>query len=302
VNRDDVEAAMREFVSDVLRWCSSSEDDRGLQLKEDWEAVASASADERLFCESAGRMGLDPYAISEWPEGLAEFIDSEIGDRLREPLVRDLFEATEPESAQAVWTWIGEAQAHWKLSAHDALWKASSRFQWASDYGYALATRVRNAANFTEAQPISEIEDVAASLDGFRLTFEDQNDVPSRAVKAVVGWADSATAKIVGPLPQRPDNARFLKARGLYHALNSCPEGARLLTTANTWDQQASRAFAAELLVPREALAAKASTIMDSEDREKFSDEMAREYNVSSKLIEHQMQNQGIWQQVVPGP
>jgi hypothetical protein len=34
-------------------------------LSEEWAAIAGADAEERIFCQTAGRLGLDPYAIDD---------------------------------------------------------------------------------------------------------------------------------------------------------------------------------------------------------------------------------------------
>ena len=61
----------------------------------------------------------------------------------------------------------------------------------------------------------------------------------------------------------------------------------RLVTPANTWDQQASRAFAAEFLAPASALAKHVAGPVSFSDV----DELGDEYRVSSLVIEHQIDN-----------
>ena len=83
---------------------------------------------------------------------------------------------------------------------------------------------------------------------------------------------------------------RFLDARGLYHGLFTCDSSQRLVTRAYTWDQQASRAFAAELLAPREALTSRAPERADRAAVDQF----AQEFGASTKVIENQLENAGV--------
>jgi hypothetical protein len=295
LDRAHVEMEMREFVAEVLRMAEGVNDQRVDQLKRDWEAIVSADVSERQFCEAAGRMGLDPYAVEEWPGGLDDFLAGPIGPRMKEPIVSDFFEATEPENAPKLWQWIRDAQTHLELSGYNTSFTDAPTFYTGKDHGYYLANCVRQAAALPEGTPIENLEGIAKALGGFTLTFAEHNHIPSPSVNAMVGWVGNSLAKIAGPMPAREDNARFLMARGLYQAITGCPAGPRLLTRASTWDQQAGRAFAAELLAPKEALAENVRADMDYEEREAQLSLLAARYKVSTQVVSLQLQNQGIW-------
>ena len=64
----------------------------------------------------------------------------------------------------------------------------------------------------------------------------------------------------------------------------------RLVTKAYTWDQRASRAFAAELLSPADALR---DEVHDGVSPAKV-DELAHKFRVSPWVIEHQLKNHRI--------
>ncbi|MBI4815696.1 MAG: ImmA/IrrE family metallo-endopeptidase [Deltaproteobacteria bacterium] len=87
-------------------------------------------------------------------------------------------------------------------------------------------------------------------------------------------------------IARRPPAARFLTARALHHRLF---HGARptLLTRSNEWSQAASRAFAAELLAPEDALRAElgAGTEIDA---------LSDRFDVAPLVIHHQLQNHGL--------
>jgi Zn-dependent peptidase ImmA (M78 family) len=88
-----------------------------------------------------------------------------------------------------------------------------------------------------------------------------------------------------------PNSQRFLTARSLYHALLTSQNSQRLVTTAHSWDQKAARAFAAELIAPQQALATRIQT---SAADEQIIEELSREFNVSTMVIEWQLVNAGI--------
>jgi hypothetical protein len=88
-----------------------------------------------------------------------------------------------------------------------------------------------------------------------------------------------------------PDSARFLLARALFFVpLLQRGATARLVTKAHTWEQAASRAFAAELLAPADALRAEVGGGVSQEELKA----VASHFQVSSMVIEHQLKNNRI--------
>ena len=84
------------------------------------------------------------------------------------------------------------------------------------------------------------------------------------------------------------------EARALYHATFACGAGPRLLTEARTWDQQASRAFAAELLAPQAELKARFDDGAWAENPEAVVGSLATEYRVSEMIVWLQLKNIGV--------
>ena len=106
----------------------------------------------------------------------------------------------------------------------------------------------------------------------------------------MVGWKDNRDLLIAGPRPSRPDTQRASSTHAA--CITDCsPAGLsqRLVTRAFTWDQQASRAFAAELLAPR---GPRRST-PERADRAAV-EQLAQEFVASSKVIENQLENAGV--------
>jgi Zn-dependent peptidase ImmA (M78 family) len=296
VETQSVMTACLEFVSKVLGWCQDSTDERVDRLKADWDAITNADIEEQSFSRAAGRMGLDPYAIDTWEPGLEEFIVSDIGSRTDDPIVEDLLEATKPASAKDLWNWVSRTEQSFGLTGQPIdLIPLRHRFARAKDQGYYVARELRQSANLGIDVPIKDLESIVGAVTGKSLLFEGHNHVPDRTVFAAVGWSGNSKAIIVGPEPPRDDNKRFLEARGLYQALIGCRQGARLVTRAHTWDQQAARAFAAELLAPQDALAKDVRSDMETDEREEIQRRLADRYQVSTEVIRLQLANQGSW-------
>ena len=84
---------------------------------------------------------------------------------------------------------------------------------------------------------------------------------------------------------------RFRMCKGIYLAWRSGPHGEAAVTTAQTWRQQASRAFAAELLAPADLLKERtAKTGLTPH----LLDRLANEWVCPTQAIVHQAENHGV--------
>ena len=110
---------------------------------------------------------------------------------------------------------------------------------------------------------------------------------PASPIDAMVDRSPSGAAVVVAPADCGFTQERFRLARALFLHHFAAAQGRRLVTAAHTWDQRASRAFAAELLAPAAALARHVGTRISLRDI----DELAEEYQVSPLVIEHQIEN-----------
>lgn len=278
------EDALAEFVSEILRRVDGLCDERVNSLKEYWRAIRGADSEETNFCIAAGRMGLDPYDPSQMRDDVASFLETAVTDP-DVPITRDLTEAAEADSVVEQWSWVQQSKATWKLGPMTkpppipAGGADSSPFQ----HGYRLAAKVRKAAGLDPSAPIPSIENLAEVISAGPFRAHDQNHIPGRNVHAVVGWTGNNEILLAGPRPMRADNQRFLDARGLYHALFACDQSERLVTRAFTWDQQASRAFAAELLAPRTALIDRVPEYASRSTVE----ELAKDFETSTFVIQN---------------
>ena len=109
----------------------------------------------------------------------------------------------------------------------------------------------------------------------------------SRLEAALARSAEGGAVAIVGDAGRAANRFAIARTIFLHHFTASGRTHRRLATEAHTWEQRASRAFAAEFLAPATALSrhlggrASASRI----------DELAHRYGVSSRAIGHQIEN-----------
>lgn len=282
---------LAEFVTEILRRVEELNDERVDQLRVNWRAIRSADVDEASFCAVVARMGVDPYDPSQVPDELAAFVEEAVTDP-EWPLARDLTEATQPDWLASQWSWVQQTKARWQLGPMTmrALASADVAELSPSGQGYRLAAIMRERAGLAPSDPVGCFEDVAHTLAEVPFRSQEENHVPGSGVRAAVGWNDKREIVVAGPRPQRVSSLRFLDARGLYHALFACDRSERLVTDAYTWDQQVSRAFAAEFLAPQAALTARTGGRTDHSKVE----ELANDFGVSPMVIEKQLENAGV--------
>jgi Zn-dependent peptidase ImmA (M78 family) len=292
LTQKEVSEALAQFVNNVLDRVEGITDERVNQLQSQWQAITSADSDEKSFCVTAARMGLHPYDPNEVTDEIADAICAVPGDA-DFPINRDLTEAAKPEVLAEQLRWVERISTELNLNripnsvqmlipsyGNNAIGKPH-------DYGYIVARTIRQHLNLSSSTPIESVPDIAMEVSGKPLVMKDRNHLPGQIIKGIVGWSGDDYAVVAGPNSGREDNKRFLLARGLFHALYSCDVSQRLLTQAITWDQSASRAFAAELLAPQQALAAETGDLADTAQI----DHLAHKFNVSARVVELQLQN-----------
>lgn len=284
--------ALHAFVNGVLARIANSTDERAARLRENWTAITAADSEEAAFCRSAGRLGLDPYRSSNWDASLAVLLETGLGTE--RPIVVDFLEASETATAPEVWKWVSGAEQTANLQKSPRI-EAPPLPSGSNPAitGYVLATKVRALTGLQE-RPLSDLKVAGEALGLGSVALEHQNHLSSTSIRAAVGWRAGKTPIVTGPAPARESSARFLHARGLYHAAYACEQGPRLITDAHTWDQQASRAFAAELLAPQAALVARVESASNGQDSDDLIRNLAKEFRVSELVVEHQLANAGI--------
>lgn len=295
----DAEEGLRVFIRQVVDRLDGINEPRAAKFLDDWNAIVDAEYDERAFCRAAGRLGLDPYRVSEWPDGVLELIEDDVSDDVGSSIAADFLEAIDVRKGigaatpSAVWRWARATGSSLDLRASPSAIAEPSFVGHPAKNAYRIAQDIRRTLDAAGHGPLAELSAVTEKMRIPGLKFESRNHLVSRNVHAAVGWQNGRNPVIAGPAMANDANKRFLEARALYLATFGCQAGPRLVTTAHTWDQKASRAFAAELLAPQAELVARVEQAESTEALNAAVATLAAEYNVSSKVIEHQLENAG---------
>lgn len=288
--------ALKTFIDAVFdRLTPQSHDDEVEDLRTQWQAIQNADADEMEFCQRAGRLGVDPYNPDEMTEDLASFLEA-ISDCCSEPLFDDLADVSSGDAIVSQWQWLKTLNQRWELRPipQSLLGPLPDISESPPQFGYRLADIVRTGHGSHTADSLSSVEILARNALGHELQMVSHHGPWATAsrIRAIVGRTEASNSILsVVPPPRRIESFRFLQARSLYHALVTIRTSERLVTDGYTWDQKASRAFAAELLAPRqEILNAIQESVVDMEVIEN----LAQQFQVSSLVIERQLENAGV--------
>ena len=284
--------ALAQFIDDTLARVRDLDDDRVRDLHSLWQAIRSADRDEIDFCRLAGRFGVDPYNRNEMTAELATFLETEF-KTVDYPLVTDLIDVSYPQTLRQQWQWITQTSAELGMGPHRPEPHVAIPVRGTSPptFGYELARTIRKVVGLSDEAPVDSVESLSRPVLNKTFRVEDRNHLPGTGIKSLIG--QTATGEIISAGPHAPlvESRRFLVSRGMYHAIASTGSSQRLVTGAFSWDQQASRAFAAELLIPQQAIM---NRISRSVADQSLIEALAREYVVSTFVVERQLQNMRI--------
>lgn len=292
---DEVRIGLQDFVSRVVARLNGA-DRRSAQLKQDWSAIVEADQEEIAFCRAAGTLGLDPYQLDDWPAELANLLESGFIESQETEFVADFLQAADAESAVGTWSWIESARRELGLGAspHNLTPPAGAVDSRPWKVGYSRAGAVREALHLDRMSRIDDVREITRHFDLEAMVAAERNHLPTPRINGIVGWQSTKRPVFAGRAATHEQSRRFLHARALYHALYGCGEGPRLETEANTWPQRASRAFAAELLAPQEALVAAVESQPSESVTNVILPDLAYRFGVSDWVIRHQLTNAGI--------
>ena len=298
---DDVREVFRALVESVLKRLGDLGQGNSLAA-EDWASIRDADKEEESFCKAVAQMGMDPYALdpaqTEAVLGIAEGLPGEVLD--------EFFAVTEPREMQADMHNVRQALetarksradiralAELSGSYHDKMRR--SRRPWES--GYRVARTFREQAEL-DGNPLGSFASIGNALNvdpkGIGRVVRDSS-MYLRHIDAVVGYNTKATPSFV--IPAKPEEPkRFAFCRGLYEVLVSSGDAPALVTRARTERQKQNRAFAAEFLLPSEALRERVTRPdIGYEEME----EIASDYGVSVAVVHYQTVNHRIAHPVV---
>ena len=287
----EAEQGLAGAVHSVLDRLEGMQEPEVVALREDWAAVAGATEQERRLCEWSARLGVDPFDPDELTDDLEEALRHDIA-MLDAPLRHDYLDAAEPGTLRRDLEWLRQADA---LAADAGPGQSAettprdSNIHAAHRRGYDCAMALRQHLWPADGQgPIKDLDDALARLGWAQSpsrVLEIESD--SRLEASVTRSRAGAPVAIVGEAGNVGNRFRLARSAYLHHFTGSGLAQRRLVTEAHTFDQRASRAFAAEFLAPRagidERLRGRASPAQI--------EELAAHYDVSSWAIGHQIQN-----------
>jgi hypothetical protein len=293
VATDNVRSEFSSFIGRVLARLS----EKGVkdsEAHEAWERVTSTTKEEEAYCRLIGSLGLSPYVSH--PE--IDTVLERIAGRISESMLTDLCEATNIGSfdrAAELTDSILQALAQSKpVNLHDLL-KAQRPFDAtprAYEWGYRATDTARSALGIAHDDP-----------SGSKAFFERLQFDPNFGIE--VGL-DAGNISLISGAVAREDDAmlvslagtnlahrKFSGARAAFLSWSHAKESSRLVTSAKTRDQQASRAFAAELLAPAKYLKKR---LGDRTDVSPFTlDKISEEMGIAPTVVLYQAKNHGYY-------
>lgn len=248
LGRTDVEENLFELVRAVAE--RMPEDFAGGRLRGAWDRVLKSLGDEeeRQYCKAAGRLGIDPYDpnagdISELAKGLSNHLFSNI------------CEAATASEMEAATDWarkstrsldsfpdidIAQFGAMPRREAGEKIWM----------HGYEAARLVRQNLQLEGLSPRRAVDRIFG--EAVRANSPSVDGVHPFALEAIANRRDGAMRVAIPATSARLRRSRLCRAS--YLAWKTSDGDSSAVTTATTLDQQASRAFAAELLAPAELI------------------------------------------------
>ena len=286
----DAERGLADAVQAVLDRLDGVRAPEVENLREDWAAVAGATEQERKLCEWAARLGIDPFDEVEFTDELEAVLSGLIAD-LDAPTRDDLLDAAHPRSLCSDMEWLRQAEA---LAAGAGEGDSSAvacdlNASTAHRRGYECAAALRR--HFRQGNghdPIDDLDETLVRLGWAQIPSQTLDIDPESPLEAAVTQSEKGgTVAIIGDAGTVGNRFRLARTVFLHHFTDSGRAHRRIATEAHTWEQRASRAFAAELLAP----AAGISRGLGGRVSPSQIDRLADRYGVSSWAIRHQIDN-----------
>jgi hypothetical protein len=258
-------------------------------LSEEWAAIAEADADEMAFCQTAGRLGLDPYAIDdETAQTIVRLASS-----LPTAVAADFFDTADANALARAADWALRAMSAANQAAADAeeslemmyaalpgdpLDAADSERPWR--LGYSIARRLRSELTVRDTDPFDVSPWVGIGA----------VDAPSHGIYGVASVTENRCGVVLGGQATGTTAMRFGRARALGRVLARPEHDQFVLSAARSQEEKVARAFAAELLAPAEGIRRILTELGSSDDS--ALEAVARHFEVSPLLARHQYDNQ----------
>jgi hypothetical protein len=288
VRTEDVRRQLSQFIDTILGRMSEK-GAANSEAHEAWSRVVETSPEEESYCRLIGAMGLSPY--TEHPE-IDQALDR-IADSITTPVLEDLCEATTLTSFKRAAEFTGRiSDVLAKTPSIDVepfvkIAKPKDNMRQAYDWGYQAAAHARRAFGISEDDPNGRIEFFR------KLGIDPKSTTDIGTAISTVFPIQAAVAREQKQMKlalSSGTDKEFSTARASFLAWVS-GDSSRLVTTARTRQQRASRAFGAELLAPASYLKKR---LGKERDVSPFTlDKVSTEIGVASTIVRLQAQNNG---------
>ncbi len=258
-------------------------------LSEEWAAIAEADADEIIFCQTAGRLGLDPYAVDD--ETAQTIV--RVAASLPAAVAADFFDSADANALVRAADWTLRAMATADQAAagaekslemvyaalpSDLFGAADSERPWR--LGYSIAGRLRSELKIRDTDPFDVSPWVGIGA----------VDAPSHGIYGFASVSGNRCGVVLGGQPTGTTAIRFGRARALGRALARPEQHQFVLSAARSQEEKVARAFAAELLAPADGIRRILDELGSSDDN--ALEAVARHFEVSPLLVRYQYENQ----------
>ena len=286
VARGPAEGALGAFITSVLERLQATMPAYA-ELKAEWDRIVHSThdAEERGWCTNAGRLGLDPYS-GDTPDL------SQLSAGMHEQLFADVCEAGNPTDINRTCDWVRATTARFRSISPISIrafggapFRDLNQPGWMNGRDGVTLLHERLRLPLDPKQALEGIFDGADQAAEYRA-----NDSAAGEVEGVGRRTNGRELKTVVPA-RSVLQQRFRMCRTAYLAWRAGSEGEFAATPADTWRQQASRAFAAELLAPAQLLKGRyGKTGLNRHAVER----LASEWLCPPQIIVHQAKNNGI--------
>lgn len=253
----------------------------GTLLQDEWATIQASHPEEREFCLLAAAWGFDPY---DTPGQVQSMLLDAAGTVKETSLLADLARVMSLNEIDNATGWLKIASR--EMRTQSFVLPELGQMDWSSTgglpawrVGYERARRLRELLGLPglTLAPVREL-----------VAMRSTKLEPPGNVDAVVKLDHFKGGVVVGANTS-PAARRFVGARALgRRALNPVDGGLSLLTRGPRYGERAERAFAAEFLAP----AAGISELLNGNFSDDYIQRAAQYFKVSSRLIEHQVENQ----------
>ncbi len=285
LNRDELEKEIVSLVNNVMQRLQDKKVPCEF-LKSEWQSIQSLDQEEYEFCQAAAFLGLDPFNIDHQTATHIANIWNDCDPFIRDEMmlcadknslhevygwIKDTIKSANQSTSGTDWVKVRKEVRHCRMGSRTSPWQK----------GYEDARAVRSILSKPQAS-------FAFEEKGHLAIWNREQDAPSLRIEGCVS-NDSPSCIIVH---KKGKGKRFILARALGDYMGREKPSPAILNKLRTPRQARSRAFAAELLAPSTWLRDKVGNVqyLDSD----AVDELATELDVSSLIVQHQIENHGI--------